>query len=69
MVNRIGNIEQQYHARKEGEYPEFEEEVRLANEAFRMRSYYEWVKDEKREVVAKEGWNKLSVVKLLTGRI
>jgi hypothetical protein len=33
-----------------------------------MRSYYDWANEEKREVVVKEGWNKLSVGKLLAGR-
>jgi hypothetical protein len=51
-----------------GEYPDIDEELRRANEAFRMRSYYEWTKQGRRGEVAKEGWNKLSVGKLLTGR-
>jgi hypothetical protein len=38
-------------------------EIRLANESFRMRSYYEWAKQGRKEEVAKEGWNKLSVGK------
>jgi hypothetical protein len=58
-----------YHARNTGEYPELEGEIRLANEAFTMRSYYEWVKDGKRDTVVQEGWNNLSIGKLLTGRL
>jgi hypothetical protein len=41
----------------------------LANEAFKMRSYEEWLKRERKEEGAKEGnWNGLSLGKLLTGR-
>jgi hypothetical protein len=65
---RIGDLEQHHHVRKTDEYPELEEEIRLANEAYRMRSYYEWIKQGKKEEVVKEGWNNLSVGKLLMGR-
>jgi hypothetical protein len=65
---RISDIERHHHARTTGEYPELKEEIRLANEAYGMRSYYEWVAQGKKDVAAKEGWNGLSVGKLLTGR-
>jgi hypothetical protein len=65
---RIGHLERHQHMRADGEYPELEEEIRLANDAYTMRSYYEWVKQGKKEAVVKEGWNKLYVGKLLTGR-
>jgi hypothetical protein len=61
-------MERHHHARTAGEYPTLGEEVRLANEAFKMRSFYEWARDKKRDLVVKEGWNKLSIGKLLTGR-
>ena len=68
VLQRIIDLERHHHARKAGDYLELEEEIRLANQAFRMRSYYEFIKQGKKDEVVKEGWNKLSVGKLLTGR-
>jgi len=61
-------------ARKEGEYLELEEEVKAANDAFKMRTYEEWlvVRDQTEKGVVNtegKGWNGLSLGKLLTGRV
>ncbi len=68
LRRRIGDIERHHHARTAEEYPELQKEIRLANQAFKMRGYFEWAKEEKKEEGLKEGWNKLSVAKLLAGR-
>jgi hypothetical protein len=57
-------------AKKHGEWSDLEEEMKLANEAFKMRTYEEYLKG-KRVEPENEGanWNGLSLGKLLTGRV
>ncbi|CZR52811.1 uncharacterized protein PAC_02688 [Phialocephala subalpina] len=63
----IEHCEKSYHARVWGEYPTWDTEWELAKEASKMKTCYEWFAQEKDERRA-EGWNKVSVGKLVTGR-
>jgi hypothetical protein len=63
-------LELNYHARKSGEYPSAEEEIRLANQAYKMKNCYEWFEQKKKAVPADgRNWNQVSIGKLLTGRL
>ncbi|PSS06762.1 hypothetical protein M430DRAFT_46100 [Amorphotheca resinae ATCC 22711] len=76
----INDLEKSHRARVEGEYPQLENEVSLANEVFEirmMRTYYDWLRTRKRQRrmerlgesrSRKAKWNQLSLGKLLTGR-
>ncbi|KAE9375819.1 NAD(P)-binding protein [Stipitochalara longipes BDJ] len=65
----LANIELNYHARNSGEYPSVTEEIGLANQAYKMKTCYEWFKQEKEKAApTDENWNQLSIGKLLTGR-
>ena len=46
-------------------------EVALANSAYRMKTFYEWVKqkEEKKGEAPARNWNEVSLQKLLTGRM
>jgi hypothetical protein len=78
--DRINDLEKSHRARVEGEYPQLENEVSLANEVFEirmMRTYYDWLRTRKRQRrmerlgesrSRKAKWNQLSLGKLLTGR-
>lgn len=66
------DIEQNDYARASGDYPELAGEVALANSAYKMQTYYEWVKQEKltkKEEAQPANWNQVSLRKLLTGRM
>jgi hypothetical protein len=59
------------NSRRDQQSPELEEGIRLANEAFKMRNYEQWLRrDENLEPDQEQGenWNGLSLGKLLTGR-
>ncbi|TVY80782.1 putative transporter MCH2 [Lachnellula suecica] len=58
-----------HQARISGEYPECEPGVQLANSVYKMRTYYEWKSQEKREDVQSGNWNQVSLGKLLTGKM
>ena len=64
-------MEQNYHARASGDYPELEGEVALANSVYRMKTYYEWVKlkQSRKEAAQPRNWNEVSLGKLMTGRM
>jgi hypothetical protein len=67
-------MEQNHYARASGDYPELQAEVALANSAYRMKTYYEWLKlKQERKEEAQEAeprkWNEVSLGKLLTGRM
>lgn len=65
----LAHIELNYYARASGEYPLVAEEIELANQAYKMKSCYEWFKQEKgKEAHRAENWNQLSIGGLLTGR-
>jgi len=64
----IEHIELNYHARVSGDYPSANEEISLANTAYKMKNCYEWFKQEKRGAPTESNWNQLSIGKLLTGR-
>ena len=72
-ASSITNIELIHHTRTSGGYPEFEEERARANAAFQMRSYAQFVKDGLEAGAEgngnKEGWNNLSIMKLITGKV
>lgn len=57
-----------HELRASGEYPDFDEEVALARSAARLQTYYEWKLQTKKEATGLGRWNKVSIVKLLTGR-
>jgi hypothetical protein len=59
------------NSRRDKEWPELADGIRLANEAFKMRDYEQWLSRNK-SLESEEGqgnsWNGLSLGKLLTGR-
>jgi len=57
-----------HELRASGEYPDFDEEVALARSAARLQTYYEWKLQAKKEATGLGRSNKVSIVKLLTGR-
>lgn len=65
-----------HQARISGELSTFDEDMDLAKSICHLRSYEEWKRDQVKEEndARKErsdtarGWNKLSLVKILTGR-
>jgi hypothetical protein len=61
-------MELNHNARVSGDYPEIEGEIALANSAYKMKTYYEWVKQGKTSEAPQRSWNQVSVGKLLTGR-
>jgi predicted lipoprotein with Yx(FWY)xxD motif len=69
MMYRIKDMEHNHDARASGDYPELEGEVALANSAYKMKTFYEWVKQEKKEDGQQSNWNQVSLGKLLTGRL
>ena len=69
---RIKDMEQNHYARASGDYPELSGEVALANSAYKMKTFYEWVKlkQEKKETSTRSrDWNQVSLAKLFTGRM
>jgi hypothetical protein len=64
-------MEQNHYARASGDYPELESEVALANSAYKMKTFYEWVgqNQEKKEDMPSRDWNQVSLAKLFTGRM
>ena len=67
----IESIELNHYARMNGEYPTYEAEVALANSAYRMQTYYEYIqmKQVRKETGSGGGnWNQVSIGKLVTGR-
>ncbi|KAG9228614.1 hypothetical protein BJ875DRAFT_477021 [Amylocarpus encephaloides] len=65
----IEDIERNHDCLISGEYPSHRDEIALANEAFRMKTYAEW---KSKEVEADEyqgAWNGVSFTKLVTGRL
>ena len=65
-------MEQNHYARASGDYPELSGEVALANSAYKMKTFYEWVKlkQEKKETSTRSrDWNQVSLAKLFTGRM
>lgn len=64
-------MEQNHYARASDDYPELAGEVALANSAYRMKTFYEWVKqkEEKKGEAPARNWNEASLRKLLTGRM
>jgi nucleoside-diphosphate-sugar epimerase len=67
----IRDLERNHLARAEGSYVEIDEELRLANEAYKMRPHAEYIMQRTDEGAADVGreWNGLSLKKLLTGRL
>lgn len=56
-----------HEARTTGAAKELESEIELARSVCKLQTYYEWKSKEKDESTDKN-WNKVSLVKLLTGR-
>ncbi|KAK0100781.1 hypothetical protein ONS95_007230 [Cadophora gregata] len=65
----IQDIERSHHARISGEYPECEKELELARSAAKMKSYEEWLVQGRDAEGNSENWNKVSVGKLVTGKL
>ena len=61
-------MEHNHNARVSGDYPELEGEIALANSAYKMKTFREWVAQGKKEDGAQGNWNQVSLGKLLTGR-
>jgi hypothetical protein len=66
--HRIGSIEKRHQACQAGDYPGFEDEISIANSAYRMTSYYDWIAQGHDVGMAEKGWNRVSLAKLMTGR-
>ncbi|KAK0647108.1 hypothetical protein B0T16DRAFT_329164 [Cercophora newfieldiana] len=69
----IKDIETHQETRNTGAFPTFEEEVRLGSSVCKLQTFEEWVRAQKESSAAaaaatQSGWNKVSIVKLLTGR-
>ncbi|KAF4625084.1 hypothetical protein G7Y89_g13085 [Cudoniella acicularis] len=73
----ITDIEKHHYAYVAGEYPSCDSEIALANSAYKMKTYFEWKsqerkerKEERKEDTSGAGnWNQVSLGKLLTGRM
>lgn len=50
-----------------GDETELESQIELARSVCKLRTFYEWKCDE-RDGTTEKSWNKISLVKLLTGR-
>lgn len=68
----VKEIERNHEARNKGEYPEFASQVELAQSVCELQTYFEWKSKTATEAKEKQerprDWNKLSFLKLLTGR-
>ncbi|KAH6721907.1 hypothetical protein BKA61DRAFT_628107 [Leptodontidium sp. MPI-SDFR-AT-0119] len=65
----IQAIERSHHARTSGEYPSCEAELELAKSAYKMNSYEEWLSQESDVKQNEEGWNQVSIWKLMMGKL
>ncbi|KAH9220716.1 hypothetical protein DL95DRAFT_477901 [Leptodontidium sp. 2 PMI_412] len=65
----IQAIERSHHARTSGEYPSCEAELELAKSAYKMKSYEEWLSQESDVKQNEEGWNQVSIWKLMMGKL
>jgi len=62
---------QAHEIRNSGSYGTFKAEMELAKTASKMQTYYEWKLKSRTEIKkedAHRNWNKVSLVKLFTGR-
>jgi hypothetical protein len=58
-------------SRTTGSFASYEEEVRLGTSVCKLQTFEEWARksrEDKAEAASSSGWNKVSVIKLLTGR-
>ncbi|CZT45187.1 uncharacterized protein RSE6_05475 [Rhynchosporium secalis] len=62
------DIKGSHHARTSGQYPSSVAERELALEAYKMKSYEEWLAAGKDGKENQPGWNQVSLAKLLTGK-
>ena len=69
MPLSIASLERFHQDRMSGEYRSYEAEVSLANSAYKMKTYYEWIVEEKKEKIEAANWNQISFWKLITGRM
>jgi len=69
--DRIEDLELLHQARISGEYPELRTEFTLANSAYKMNTFEEWIKlkHAKKEKVKESGWNQVSLWKMVTGKM
>ncbi|KAG4438282.1 hypothetical protein IFR05_006217 [Cadophora sp. M221] len=65
----IQDVERSYHARISGEYPSCEAELELARSAYKMKSYEEWLSQGSDAKENTEGWNQVSIWKLIMGKL
>ncbi|KAK3339817.1 hypothetical protein B0T25DRAFT_574706 [Lasiosphaeria hispida] len=65
----LQDVEKHHAARRDGLFPEFEQELELARSVCEMQTFEEWTRRRRAESKAQPaGWNKLSVLSFLTGR-
>ncbi|KAL2073586.1 hypothetical protein VTL71DRAFT_10912 [Oculimacula yallundae] len=64
----IEDIKVNHHARTTGQYPTSKEERNLAMQAYRMKSYEEWLVAGKDGKDNQAGWNQVSLTSLVTGK-
>ncbi|EGO00085.1 hypothetical protein SERLA73DRAFT_88941 [Serpula lacrymans var. lacrymans S7.3] len=65
----LKDLELSHTARMSGDYSELDEEIKTANSAYPMKTYHDWLLREKEPKAANGEWNKVSIGKLLTGRV
>ncbi|KAK1755480.1 NAD(P)-binding protein [Echria macrotheca] len=65
----LEDLERHQNARRDGLFEGYEEEVRLGQSVCKLQTFEEWVRSRQESSQdAPDGWNKVSVWKLLTGR-
>lgn len=67
MTARVEEIERTHEARTSGHATGLESGIELAQSVCKLRTYYEWKLEEKDRSTDKN-WNKISLIKLMTGR-
>lgn len=60
-------IKRAHEARTTGNAKGLESEIELAQSVCKLQTYYEW-KSKDKDGTTDKNWNKISLVKLLTGR-
>ncbi|KAK4444228.1 NAD(P)-binding protein [Podospora aff. communis PSN243] len=67
----LHDLEMHQKTRNTGAFPTFEEEVHLGHSVCKLQTFEEWVRTQQKNsaaAAAQPGWNKVSLVKILTGR-
>ncbi|KAK5655860.1 hypothetical protein OQA88_5399 [Cercophora sp. LCS_1] len=68
----LSDLENHQEARRDGSYASYEEDVKLGRSVCNLMSFEEWARKQADVAAAansNSGWNKLSLARLLTGRV